>query len=76
MVSSRDESARHFELRANGKPVMLVDNSAVQLMVMIAGDSQERIPHFARFAIAVVGTDAAGLGAEALIRSVIRCGQA
>lgn len=27
VVSSGDESARYFELRANGKPVMLVDNS-------------------------------------------------
>lgn len=44
VVSSRDESARYFELRANGKPVMLVDNSVAQLMVMVAGDSQERVP--------------------------------
>lgn len=44
VVSSRDESARYFEPRANGKSVMLVDNSAVQLMVMVAGDSQERVP--------------------------------
>lgn len=44
VVSSRDESARYFELRADGKPVMLVGNSAVQLMVMVAGDSQERVP--------------------------------
>lgn len=44
VVSSGDESARHFELWANGKPVMLVDNSAMQLMVMVAGDWQERVP--------------------------------
>lgn len=44
VVSSRNESARYFELRANGKPVMLVDNSAMQLMVIVAGDSQERVP--------------------------------
>ncbi|MCU1000348.1 hypothetical protein JAK44_05145 [Stenotrophomonas maltophilia] len=44
VVSSRDESARYFELRANEKPVMLVDNSVAQLMVMVAGDSQERVP--------------------------------
>lgn len=43
VVRSRDESARYFELRANGNPVMLVDNSAVQLMVMVAGDSRERV---------------------------------
>ncbi len=43
VVSSRDESARYFELRANRNPVMLVDNSAVQLMVMVAGDSRERV---------------------------------
>lgn len=44
VVSSRDESARCFELRADGKPVMLVDNSAMQLMVIVAGDSLERVP--------------------------------
>lgn len=44
VVSSRDDSARYFELPANGKPVMLVDNSAVQLVVMVAGGSGERVP--------------------------------
>lgn len=44
VLSSRDESARYFELRADGKPVMLVDKSAMQLMVMVAGDSLERVP--------------------------------
>lgn len=44
VVSPRDESERYFELQANGKSVMLVDNSVAQLMVMIAGDSQERVP--------------------------------
>lgn len=44
VVSSGNESARYFELRANGKPVMLVDNSAMQLMVIVAGDSQEWVP--------------------------------
>ncbi|MNC74890.1 hypothetical protein D3C75_1263280 [compost metagenome] len=43
VVSSRDESARYFELRADGKPVMLVDNSPVQLVVLVAGDSRERV---------------------------------
>lgn len=44
VASSRDESARYFELRAHGKPVMPVDNSAVQLVVLVAEDSRERVP--------------------------------
>lgn len=46
VVSSGDERARYFELRVNGKPVMLADNSAMQLMVIVAGNSQERVPDF------------------------------
>ncbi|WP_159094482.1 hypothetical protein [Stenotrophomonas sp. YAU14D1_LEIMI4_1] len=43
-VSSGDGSERYFVLHANGQPVMLVDNSSMQLMVMIVGDAGERAP--------------------------------
>jgi hypothetical protein len=43
-VSSKDESERYFVLHADGQPVMLVDNSSMQLVVMIAGDAEERVP--------------------------------
>ncbi|MCW2068345.1 UNVERIFIED_ORG: hypothetical protein M2420_003716 [Stenotrophomonas maltophilia] len=44
MVSSRGEGERYFELRADEQPVMLVDNSLSQLVVMVAGDAGERVP--------------------------------
>lgn len=42
--SSGGVSERYFELRADGKPVMLVDNSSMQLVVALAEDSRERAP--------------------------------
>lgn len=42
--SPRDGSARYFVLHADGQPVMLVDNSSMQLVVMVAGDAGERAP--------------------------------
>ena len=44
VVSSRDAHERYFELQADGQPVMLVDNSSVQLVVVIAGESRARVP--------------------------------
>ena len=43
-VSSKDAHERYFELRADGQPVMLVDNSSVQLVVVVAGESRARVP--------------------------------
>jgi len=43
-ASSRDGSERYFVLLADGQPVMLVDNSSMQLVVMVAGDAGERAP--------------------------------
>lgn len=43
-VSPRDGSERYFVLHADGQPVMLVDNSSLQLLVMVAGDAGERAP--------------------------------
>lgn len=43
-VSSGDGSERYFVLHANGQPVMLVDNSSTQLVVMVAGNLGERAP--------------------------------
>ncbi|WP_164270546.1 hypothetical protein [Stenotrophomonas sp. B1-1] len=40
--SPRDGSERYFVLLADGQPVMLVDNSSMQLVVMVAGDAGER----------------------------------
>jgi len=43
-VSSADGSERYFVLLADGQPVMLVDNSSMQLVVMVAGNAGERSP--------------------------------
>lgn len=43
-ASSGDGSERYFVLHANGQPVMLVDNSSMQLVVMVVGDAGERTP--------------------------------
>ena len=43
-ASSGDGSERYFVLHANGQPVMLVDNSSMQLVVMVVGDAGERAP--------------------------------
>ncbi|AWH16221.1 hypothetical protein C1922_02205 [Stenotrophomonas sp. ZAC14D2_NAIMI4_7] len=42
--SPGDGSERYFVLHAAGQPVMLVDNSSMQLVVMVAGDAGERAP--------------------------------
>ncbi|MBK0024998.1 hypothetical protein IAE57_02385 [Stenotrophomonas sp. S48] len=42
--SSRDGSERYFVLHADGQAVMLVDNSSMQLVVMVVGDAGERAP--------------------------------
>lgn len=42
--SPRDGSERYFVLHADGRPVMLVDNSSMQLVVMVAGEAGERAP--------------------------------
>ena len=42
--SSAGGSERYFVLHAVGQPVMLVDNSSIQLVVMVAGDAGERAP--------------------------------
>lgn len=42
-VGSGDGSERYFVLHADGQPVMLVDNSSMQLVVMVAGDAGERV---------------------------------
>lgn len=42
--SPRDGSERYFVLHADGQPVMLVDNSSMQLVVMVAGEAGERAP--------------------------------
>lgn len=41
-VGSGDGSERYFVLLADGQPVMLVDNSSMQLVVMVVGDAGER----------------------------------
>lgn len=41
-VGLGDGSERYFVLHADGQPVMLVDNSSMQLVVMIVGDAGER----------------------------------
>ncbi|AWH31764.1 hypothetical protein C1930_02180 [Stenotrophomonas sp. SAU14A_NAIMI4_8] len=43
-VGSGDGSERYFVLHTNGQPVMLVDNSSLQLVVMVVGDAGERAP--------------------------------
>ncbi len=40
--SPEDGSERYFVLHADGQPVMLVDNSSMQLVVMVVGDAGER----------------------------------
>ncbi|MEG0192099.1 MAG: hypothetical protein RR698_02915 [Stenotrophomonas sp.] len=42
--SSGDGSGRYFVLHTDGQPVMLVDNSSMQLVVMVAGDAGGRAP--------------------------------
>lgn len=42
--SPGDGSERYFVLHADGQPVMLVDNSSMQLVVMVAGGVGERAP--------------------------------
>ncbi|WP_206746987.1 hypothetical protein, partial [Stenotrophomonas maltophilia] len=44
VVSSRDEGEGYFELWADREPV-IVDNSPIQLVVVIAEHSAERVPH-------------------------------
>lgn len=39
-----DGSELYFVLHADGQPVMLVDNSSMQLVVMVAGNVGERAP--------------------------------
>lgn len=43
-VRSMADGEDFFELRAHGQPVMLVDNSSMQLLVVVAGESRERAP--------------------------------
>lgn len=43
-VGSGDRSERYFVLHADGQPVMLVDNSSMQLVVMVAGNVGKRAP--------------------------------
>lgn len=40
-VSSMADGEAFFELWAHGQPIMLVDNSSMQLLVAVAGDSRE-----------------------------------
>lgn len=40
-VSSMADGEGFFELRADGQPVMLVDNSSMQLLVVVFGETQE-----------------------------------
>lgn len=45
VVSPRDEGEGYFEVWADGEPVMMVDNSSMQLvLVAVAGHSAERVP--------------------------------
>lgn len=42
-VSSMDDGEASFELWAHGKPVMLVDNSSMQLLVVVLGEAREPV---------------------------------
>lgn len=44
-VSSMADGQRFFELQAHGQPVTLVDNSSVQLLVVVFGEAREQVPN-------------------------------
>lgn len=43
-VGSMADGRRFFELRARGQPVVLVDNSTMQLLVVVFGEAREQVP--------------------------------